>query len=313
MADLRSELNVGEQGVFDETDYNEEEDEDFDPSKERLQQSDDDEYDDNTTILDNSRQKSRVDYSRIESDTGGLVKTRRARFLQEELDRKRKYEDMERTTVSESIKDVWEELKDISNKRLKARGSSGSILNTQLSSGSGALKPSMEEETITIKRDYVFAGEKIHEEKLVPASSAEAQEYLNSMKFQQKAQVKPLQEKDSKTMPITKENMSFPKKGTKLFVSDLQLKNLRRPLKRPPILEQIISGSLKPKLTTLEKSSLDWATYVDKEGINDELTLHNKDGYLAKQDFLDRVEHRKDSQYKELRQKQLSMQAQQNQ
>ena len=58
---------------------------------------------------------------------------------------------------------------------------------------------------------------------------------------------------------------------------------------------------------------MDWATYVDKEGLNDELTLYNKDGYLAKQDFLNRVEMVKDSRYRELRQKQLAMQLQEQQ
>ena len=57
--------------------------------------------------------------------------------------------------------------------------------------------------------------------------------------------------------------------------------------------------------TTLEKSKLDWATYIDKEGINEELVLHNKDGYLAKQDFLNRVETFKDDKYREMRKVQL--------
>ena len=139
----------------------------------------------------------------------------------------------------------------------------------------------------------------VHEEKMVPISSAEAKEYLNSLKFQHGTQ---------EAQEVTKSQPEESKQQAE--VSTETKNNLRRPLKRPPLLEQIISGALKPKLTTLEKSSLDWASYVDKEGINEELTLHNKDGYLAKQDFLNRVESFKDQQYKKLRQKQLSMQLQ---
>jgi len=48
------------------------------------------------------------------------------------------------------------------------------------------------------------------------------------------------------------------------------------------------------KLTTLEKSRLDWAGYVDKAGIGDELDKQKKGGagYLDRKDFLGRVEHR---------------------
>lgn len=46
-----------------------------------------------------------------------------------------------------------------------------------------------------------------------------------------------------------------------------------------------------PKLNTIEKSKLDWAGYVDQEGIKEELDKaeKGKDGYLGKQDFLGRV------------------------
>lgn len=50
----------------------------------------------------------------------------------------------------------------------------------------------------------------------------------------------------------------------------------------------------KNKLSTLEKSKLDWNTFKQQEGINEELQTHNKgkDGYLERQDFLERADHR---------------------
>ncbi|KAM3966220.1 craniofacial development protein 1-like [Aphomia sociella] len=48
------------------------------------------------------------------------------------------------------------------------------------------------------------------------------------------------------------------------------------------------------KLSTLEKSKLDWLTYKKEEGIEDEIERHNKGkaGYLERQDFLERADVR---------------------
>ncbi|XP_047516772.1 nucleolar GTP-binding protein 2 isoform X2 [Pieris napi] len=50
----------------------------------------------------------------------------------------------------------------------------------------------------------------------------------------------------------------------------------------------------KNKLSTLEKSKLDWNTYKREEGIEEEITSHNKgkSGYLDRQDFLSRADVR---------------------
>ncbi|KAL1650707.1 swr complex subunit [Diplodia intermedia] len=50
------------------------------------------------------------------------------------------------------------------------------------------------------------------------------------------------------------------------------------------------------KLNTVDKSRLDWAGYVDKEGIADELDEYGraKEGYLGRMDFLSRVDERRE-------------------
>ncbi|KAI9248511.1 bucentaur or craniofacial development-domain-containing protein [Phascolomyces articulosus] len=53
-----------------------------------------------------------------------------------------------------------------------------------------------------------------------------------------------------------------------------------------------------PKMNTLEKSRLDWQGYVDREGIRDDLKYTNKDGYMEKVAFLQRVDDRRLSQLK---------------
>ncbi|QLQ82088.1 hypothetical protein HG537_0G03430 [Torulaspora globosa] len=283
------------QDVFQEELYKEEEDEDFKPGSGRQsEQEDEDEEDDYREESDSVRkQKDSYDYSHIESESGGLIRTRRGRQLEEELKEKRKYEGLQAGTVSESVQDVWEELKRLTDRKLKDR----TFCRSVLADGGDIGQERQQEEQILIKRDYKFAGEVVHEEKMVPISSVEAQEYLKSKNAKKV--------KESVKFEINEQSQSHG--------GERDHGRLRRPLKRPPYLEQIIAGSLKPKLTTLEKSSLDWTAYVNKEGLTDELTLYNKDGYLAKQDFLNRVEMVKEDKYRELRQKQLAAQLQEQQ
>lgn len=286
-----------------EEEYNEEEDEDFDPTKgtavagAEVSDGEDDDEDDE----DDSRVKD--SYSHIVSESGGLVKTRRARQQEEEFKRKNKYEGIVKAAISEKVGSIWEDLKKESLSRLHNKE------NDSVISESSKLKKDNHvagEEMVTIERVYKFAGETIREKKTVPISSAEAVEYLNNLKFRKSTDQagstkRKLEEIDVKENNNTNEDTSE---------SGIDRKKLRRPLKRPPFLEQIISGALKPKLSTLEKSKLDWATYVDKEGINDELSAHNKDGYLAKQDFLNKVDSVKENEYKELRRKEMMIRLQ---
>ena len=67
--------------------------------------------------------------------------------------------------------------------------------------------------------------------------------------------------------------------------------------KRPSGLNSImgtISGKA-PKMGTLDKSKLDWNKFVNEEGIKEELVTHNrgKDGYVEKQQFLERADVRR--------------------
>ncbi|EDW72097.1 uncharacterized protein Dwil_GK10760 [Drosophila willistoni] len=60
----------------------------------------------------------------------------------------------------------------------------------------------------------------------------------------------------------------------------------------------------KKKMSVLEKSQLDWKTFKKDEGIDEELRTHNmgKDGYLERQDFLQRTDLRQFEIEKNLRQ-----------
>uniref|UniRef100_A0A1B6DZ81 Craniofacial development protein 1 n=1 Tax=Clastoptera arizonana TaxID=38151 RepID=A0A1B6DZ81_9HEMI len=59
----------------------------------------------------------------------------------------------------------------------------------------------------------------------------------------------------------------------------------------------------KGKLSTLEKSKLDWERFKVDEGIKEDIEKHNKgkNGYLERQDFLERSDHRQFEIEKKLR------------
>jgi len=49
------------------------------------------------------------------------------------------------------------------------------------------------------------------------------------------------------------------------------------------------------KLTTLDKSSMEWKAHVNSDGVKDELDANRRSGgYLGKIEFLQRVSERKD-------------------
>ncbi|KAF3926965.1 hypothetical protein ABW20_dc0108300 [Dactylellina cionopaga] len=133
-----------------------------------------------------------------------------------------------------------------------------------------AIIPVEKDGMITIKRTYEFAGDTVTEEKQVPANSFEARAYLSS-----------LQTATEKPAPATN-----------------PAKPLRRPVRKASRFDPGIAGGpakKATKLNSLEKSRLDWAGFVDKEGIGEELDRQRRQGgdsYLERQDFLGRVDHR---------------------
>ena len=141
---------------------------------------------------------------------------------------------------------------DVIWKRLNEKPATEAVQSTAtVSTGSDMIK---------IKRTYEFAGQIITEEKEVEKDSAEANAYLSSLHT-----------------PSSANDVSQAKPA------------IRRPIKRKSNLEELAKGHKPVKLNVLEKSRLDWAGFVDKEGIHDDLKRHNKDGYVERQEFLRRT------------------------
>lgn len=205
-------------------------------------------------------------YASIEGT--GLVKTRSQRLKEEP--------EVVNRVVGESSVDVnalWAEMNTSSNKEPTEEPAS-----VDSTSGEAVLVNSkakvLTEETIEIIRTFKFAGKVTTETKTVLKSSAEGKAYL-----QEQAAL-------SSSTPVA------------------PAKRRPGPAKRKLTLQQEYEAGKTKKINTLQKSQLDWLNYVDKEGLQDDLKRHNKDGYLEKQGFLARVEHNVDQDIRSHRQAQ---------
>jgi len=110
---------------------------------------------------------------------------------------------------------------------------------------------------IEITKVFDFAGEAVTVSKQVDADSSEAKKFLKSQ------EEKPEEQQQSN--------------------------------KRPGGLAGIVGAiGKKQKMGVLDKSKLDWNSFVSEEGISEDLKTHNKgkDGYVEKQLFLERADYR---------------------
>ena len=144
------------------------------------------------------------------------------------------------------------------------------------------------DDTVTIQRTYNFAGKVHTETKIVPRDSAEARLYLAS---------NPTTAAPTSASPA--------RRATKLarrsiFEPIIDLGPPRTDLKLGVgmIRERLVAQQEEKgrKLNTVEKSKMDWAGFVDKEGIREELEVaeKGKGSYLHRKDFLERVEGKRE-------------------
>lgn len=132
-----------------------------------------------------------------------------------------------------------------------------------LKSTSSKTLPSSSDSKMSITRTYDFAGEAIRVTKTVDLSSEEAKN--------------------------VKRDEGIKKNEATTLLKPVGISGIKRSGGLTSVLGKI---SKKPKMSTLEKSKLDWETFKDQEGIEDDLRNFNKDGYLEKQAFLQRADER---------------------
>ncbi|KAH8128623.1 hypothetical protein FP744_10008495 [Trichoderma asperellum] len=219
-----------------------------------------------------------------EGGEGGLIKTRSQRAAEKE---ERKYA-ASRGPVTVDIDAIWAEM--------KAGGSSASrppenAEDMAVDEGEKIVADdkgdSKEDESsmVRIKRTYNFAGRVHTEEKLVPRDSAEAKLYLASQEGEAPPDALLTKRLTKKAFRSAFEPII---EGT-VGRTDLNLGLAAR--------MKAANEAQAKKLNTVEKSRMDWAGFVDKEGIKDELELagKSKDSYASRQDFLARSEALRES------------------
>lgn len=127
---------------------------------------------------------------------------------------------------------------------------------------------------ITITKVYDFAGEEVRVTKEVDADSREAKSFLKKEEEEEE------EEQQTSTCNASAESSLAPGPSVKRAAGMSNLLNR--------------IGAKKPKMSTLEKSKLDWDSFKSEEGITEELAIHNrgKEGFLERKNFLERVDQR---------------------
>ncbi|KAK8083657.1 hypothetical protein PG996_002438 [Apiospora saccharicola] len=240
-----------------------------------------------------------------EGGEGGLVKTRSMRAT-EKAERK---SHAVTGPVTVDVNDIWAQMmagpvvpsktaaaeEATTNDKLPgADGGKETAAPTEASANKGAAEPEEAPAMIRIKRTYNFAGKVHTEEKMVPRDSAEAKVYLDSLGPGADEALAHNDEEDdepSKRQPRKAFRSIFEPviEGLTTARGDLNLGVAARLRLR----EQQAKAK---KLNVVEKSRMDWAGFVDQAGIKDELQLagKSKQSYTSRQDFLARVESKRD-------------------
>ncbi|KAJ6446495.1 SWR1-complex protein 5 [Purpureocillium lavendulum] len=220
-----------------------------------------------------------------EGGEGGLVKTRRQRAEEKE---ERKYAAAQ-GPVTVDVDALWQQMLSGNAAQPATTTTDEPGDSTAETNGTAGGKPDSlpdgeTSETIRIKRTYNFAGRVHTEEKVVARDSAEAKLYLASQGQDAPIDVSPTKRATKKAFRSAFEPIVDAGPGR----TDLNLGVTAR-------LKAAKEAQAK-KLNTVEKSRMDWAGFVDKEGIQDELELASKSkgSYGAREEFLARSEARRE-------------------
>ncbi|KAM5351429.1 hypothetical protein ACJ41O_004152 [Fusarium nematophilum] len=231
-----------------------------------------------------------------EGGEGGLIKTRRQRAAEKE---ERKYA-TNNGPVTVNVDALWAQMISgtpaVGNKSDQPDGTNADAQSASKAGEDGkpASDPAASEDLSTmirIKRTYNFAGRVHTEEKLVQRDSAEAKLYLASQGQDAPAD-SPEKRATRKAFRSAFEPLTDPLPQR----ADLNLGVVAR-------MKAGREAAQAKKLNVVEKSRMDWAGYVDKEGIKDELELagKSKDSYMAREDFLAKSEARRDEESRRAR------------
>nr|XP_015861550.2 craniofacial development protein 1 [Peromyscus maniculatus bairdii] len=167
------------------------------------------------------------------------------------------------------LNDVGPKSKAAPSSQVKAAEETEETSSNKLLAKADELEKPKESEKMKITKVFDFAGEEVRVTKEVDAASKEAKSFLKQT------------EKENPQAVATSTAPPLPAGS-----------GIKRSSGMSSLLGKI--GAKKQKMSTLEKSKLDWESFTEEEGIGEELALHNrgKEGYIERKAFLDRVDHR---------------------
>ena len=176
--------------------------------------------------------------------------------------------------------------------------SKGDISSSQARPTTAEQKPDGSD-LIRIKRTYNFAGKVHTEEKLVARDSAEAKLYLTENGLDS-APPDDASSSAQKRMPRKAFRSIF---EPVIADGSSQRADLNLCVSERLRARELAKEAEAKKLNTVEKSRMDWAGFVDREGIKDELELagKSKHSFAARQDFLARSEAVREEEARKLR------------
>ncbi|KAF5397546.1 Craniofacial development protein 1 [Paragonimus heterotremus] len=135
---------------------------------------------------------------------------------------------------------------------------------------------------VDVTRKYQFAGEQVEVIERVAVADTQDKPTADVKKKTELTKPQPVSRLQTAVMTGTSKGSSKNAIGLKSSLG-VALQNLKS-----------LGGNKTPKLSTLDKSRLDWQTFVQIENIEDDLKAHNKgkEGYLERLAFVDRTAER---------------------
>lgn len=227
---------------------------------------------------------------------GGFVRTRAQRIVEKEERKHRKRARDGQVTID--VDQVWKDLSSAPVGRREITAPPPETMDVD-EDGEGNKENVQDEgdpnELITIKRRIEFAGEITEVEEKHPRGSKEAQKYLaEHPEADPKHPKHPANHDPSGVQrPLKRPSIFEPNPAGN--VKGVAPEKLRRnaPTKTEGLMSQKLAEMKKnaQKMSTVQKSQLDWKGFVDKEGLRDELDEYGKSkrGFLAREAFLDRA------------------------
>jgi len=252
-----------------------------------------------------------------EHGEGGLIKTRAQHRLQQE--EKKEARRLQKGHVTADIASIWASMSSTPIGRLTAKdrinapsvtvtAADDNRTTTMDDTNVLSREPNLDDgEYITIVQTYEFVGKTVNDEKLVHRDSAEAKLFLSTKDSDKKTlatgQSSLVDAKAGIRRPLKRSSMYEPNPTGEVKGLPAERQRLRTPSRADVLAQQQrlqeearAAGGKAQRLNTVQKSAVDWASHVDTEGLKAELDEYgkSKQGYMAKMDFLQDVQGRRD-------------------